>query len=311
VVGAGFPPQAKVEVSFRKRGGDYVLLVTAITNTRGLFESQVVIPTSAVVGERWVVLAAQAIVGEPRAIALSNEFVVSQPKPPAEVNVSIWPAAGPPETRLTVVANGFPAHTQVAFSIGPSGSEGSAFLSTWTEINGTVAGDTMIPAGAAPGENWFVTVNTLGEPRLEASSPIFTVTETSAALSDSVNIFLVDLGGGEIGCGDGVQQIARDVFPTPAPLTAAIEKLITEENRIDPDSGLYNALFLSDLSIESINQTENLVTIRLVGEYQVADECDHPRVLAQIEQTALQYTPSQTVELFINGEPFEELLPQG
>jgi LysM repeat protein len=308
VIGAGFTPQSKVEIAFGKRGGQYVLIETAITNANGIFGSQVEIPTTALAGERWVILASQSVAGKTRIIALSNEFVVSKPKPAAEAFVSIWPTGGPPGTDLTMVASGFPANTQVTFSIGLTGSEQAAFLTTWTEINGTAAGDTVIPAAAVPGENLIVTVNTLLEPTIKAVSDVFIVTETDSPVYDSVDIFLVEQGGGEIGCGDAVLPVTRSIAPTPVPLTAAIELLISEKNRIDAISGLYNALYLSDLSLESIGQKENLVTIRLVGNYKVQDECDHPRVMAQIEQTARRYTTAQTIELLINGEPFDSII---
>jgi len=300
VAGAGFPPQSKVEVAFGKRGSQYELVETAISNSGGVFVSQVVIPADAVAGERWVVLATQAIAGEPRIFALSNEFVVAMPKPPAAAFVSIWPAGGAPGTELTIVASGFPAHTQVTFSVGPAGSEGAPFLTTWTEINGTAAGNTPISSAAAPGENWAVTVSTLGGTQIQATSDVFTVTEAGAPVYESVNVFLVDLGEGEIGCGDAVLPVVRDVPQTPAPLTAAIDALISNNIRIDSDSGLYNALYLSDLSIETIQEIEDIITVRLTGEYRVQAECDHPRVLAQIEQTVLEYSSAQIVELFIN-----------
>jgi hypothetical protein len=193
--------------------------------------------------------------------------------------------------------------------LGQAGTEGSTFLTTWTEINGTAAGETSIPASAVPGESWAVTVSTLVEPRITASSGVFTVTEADVPLTESVDIFLVDPGAGEIGCGDAVLPVTRAIAPTSAPLTAAIELLLSNDNRIDEESGLYNALYLSDLTIEAIDETEDVVIISLAGEYRVQDECDHPRVLAQIEQTARQYTTAETIELLINEEPFDSQMP--
>jgi hypothetical protein len=300
-----------VEVYFGRRGTRYELVETAITNSNGLFESLIAVPTTAVAGERWVVLATQSVVGEPRNFALSNEFAVSNPEPPAAAFVSIWPTSGPPETELTIVASGFHGRTQVSFSIGQSGSEGSSIFTTWTEINGTAAGDTLIPASASPGENWSVTVREIEDPAVEASSALFAVTDEGAPVYNSINIFLIELGGGEIGCGDAVHAVVQEIPQTSAPLYAALDTLLSNDQRIDSDSGLYNSLYLSDLTIESIEETGETITLNLVGDYRVQDTCDQPRALAQIEQTALRYSTADTFELIINGEPFESLIPQG
>jgi hypothetical protein len=38
--------------------------------------------------------------------------------------------------------------------------------------------------------------------------------------------------------------------------------------------------------------------------------CDSPRVQAQIEQTALQFSTVSEVEVFVNDTPLEEVLSQ-
>jgi hypothetical protein len=98
------------------------------------------------------------------------------------------------------------------------------------------------------------------------------------------------------------------VAPTRAPLTAAIRALLALDERTYGQSGLYNALYQSDLQLEGVDLNNGQATIRLTGEVQVGGVCDHPRVEAQLEQTALQFSTVDRVEVMVNGTPLDEVL---
>ena len=178
VGGRGFPPNAKVQISFGRKNTKYTILETTITDSGGLFLTQAVIPGSARPGERWVVVGTLAVAEEPQVSATSEEFTVTEPAEVLKPVVSIWPLSGPAGSLLHIVASGFPRFTQVEISLWKQGIEAALIQSTWTEVNGTCAADTIIPASAVTGETIVIVVKTTLAPPLEATSVEFTVTET-------------------------------------------------------------------------------------------------------------------------------------
>ena len=123
-----------------------------------------------------------------------------------------------------------------------------------------------------------------------------------------VNIYMIGEGGGSVGCGDQVVAVRRDVPRTAAPLTAALNLLLSQKSQYYGESGLYNALYQSNLRIASITRKGSAWTINLAGTFQLGGVCDNPRVKAQLDQTALQFSTVQSVRYFINGKPLESLL---
>jgi spore coat assembly protein SafA len=123
-----------------------------------------------------------------------------------------------------------------------------------------------------------------------------------------VNIYMIGIGGGSMGCGDSVVAVLRDVPKTAAPLTAALNTLLAQKSGYYGESGLYNALHQSNLAIASITRSGGAWTIRLSGTLVMGGICDAPRIEAQLEQTALQFSTVQSVQYFVNGRPLEDLL---
>ena len=131
---------------------------------------------------------------------------------------------------------------------------------------------------------------------------------TPAPATTRVNIYLIGLGGGSVGCGDQVVAVVRDVPRTNAPLTAALNLLLSQKSQYYGESGLYNALYQSNLSIASITRNGTAWTINLAGTLRLGGVCDSPRVKAQLEQTALQFSTVKSVRYFVNGVALETLL---
>jgi hypothetical protein len=119
---------------------------------------------------------------------------------------------------------------------------------------------------------------------------------------------MVGLGDGSVGCNDSVVAVRRDVPRTPAPLTAALNLLLSQKSQYYGESGLYNALYQSNLRIASISRAGSAWTIRLTGSLTIGGVCDAPRVQAQLEQTALQFSTVQSVRYFVNGQALETVL---
>jgi LysM repeat protein len=124
-----------------------------------------------------------------------------------------------------------------------------------------------------------------------------------------VQIALISLGTGNIGCGDGVALVRRDVPATTAPLTAAIRQLVSLRDQYYGQSGLYNALYQSNLQVQSVSiDSAGRATIRLTGTIVSGGACDAPRIQAQFERTARQFATVRSVQVLVNGRALSEVL---
>jgi hypothetical protein len=128
-----------------------------------------------------------------------------------------------------------------------------------------------------------------------------------------VQIFLIALedngqSGMAVGCGDSAIPIHVSIPPTRGVLRAAVEKLLSARQQFYGESGYYNALYQSDLQVAGVTIEQGKATIRLTGTLMLGGACDAPRVEAQLEQTALQFSTVNEVAFFINDQPLEEML---
>ena len=131
--------------------------------------------------------------------------------------------------------------------------------------------------------------------------------------TQQVNIYLIALedngiSGPLIGCGDSVVPVTIELSATEGILRAALENLLALKDQFYGQSGLYNALYQSDLQVDDVTIVDGEAQIFLSGSLLLGGECDNPRLQAQLEQTALQFSTVQAVSIFINGEPLAEAL---
>ena len=129
----------------------------------------------------------------------------------------------------------------------------------------------------------------------------------------TVQIFLIAVGdngqsGTLIGCGDSAVPVQVTIPETEGVLRAALSELLSIDEQYYGQSGLYNALYQSDLQVADVTIESGTAIIELSGSLMLAGECDNPRVEAQIEETALQFSTVQAVSVFLNGEPLEDVL---
>jgi hypothetical protein len=137
-------------------------------------------------------------------------------------------------------------------------------------------------------------------------------TSTTAA-EQTVKIVLIALedngqSGTLVGCGDSAIPITVTIPPTQGVLRAALEKLLSAKQQFYGESGYYNALYQSDLQLESVTIEQGKAIIHLTGTVMLGGVCDAPRLEAQIEQTALQFSTVRDVAVFVNDIPLEEVL---
>jgi hypothetical protein len=239
--------------------------------------------------------------------------------PDREPAVAISPLSGPPGTNIQVTASGFPANTEVQVGAGREGSEFGVTKTAQTDAAGRLSTTITLPDFAEIGDPWGVVVRIVEQGGVRASSGTFQVTapdEDSGNLFERTQIYLIAVGdeggsGKQIGCGDSVIPVEVAIEPTIAPLTAGLEKLLAIDEEYYGQSGLYNALHSSDLAVEGINIENREAIIRLTGELLIGGVCDEPRIRAQIEETALQFSTVDRVSIFINGKALETYFGQG
>lgn len=128
-----------------------------------------------------------------------------------------------------------------------------------------------------------------------------------------VKIFMVALNddgksGKRVGCGDSLVAVERTVASTTAPLTSALKELVSTNSQYYGDSGLYNALYQSNLKVTGVSLAEGKATINLSGIYKLGGTCDSPRFGGQITETALQFPTVKQAAVFINGIALETIL---
>lgn len=95
---------------------------------------------------------------------------------------------------------------------------------------------------------------------------------------------------------------------TQAVLRAALEALLSLNEQFYGQSGLYNALYQFNLQLEGVTIEGGKAIINLSGTLMLGGVCDNPRVEAQIEESALQFSTVREVSVFVNGKPLEEIL---
>jgi spore germination protein GerM len=140
-------------------------------------------------------------------------------------------------------------------------------------------------------------------------------TPTETLSSNTVNLYFIALDDGgeageEIGCNDSLVPVLVNIEPTTGVLRAALEKLLSTQTRTYGATGYYHSLYQSNLSIESVSVQNGEAVLRLNGELILGGVCDSPRVQAQLEAIALQFSTVNSVSIFINGETLAEVLSQ-
>jgi hypothetical protein len=130
-----------------------------------------------------------------------------------------------------------------------------------------------------------------------------------------IKIFLIALddqgkSGIKVGCGDSLITVDKTIDPTTMPLTAAINELLAIKSQYYGESGLYNALYQSNLKLEKASVEEGQATVYLSGNLKLGGVCDNPRFEAQLAQTILQFPTVEEVQIYINNVPLQDLLSE-
>lgn len=301
----GFPPNTQVELGLGRWRSEYDVVQTATTDANGNLTTTVQIPSFAEVNEQWV-----AVVVLDGQETVSGIFEVTET---AAETVTIMPNSGAPGTQVQVTARGFPANTPLQFSVSAEGMQDQTIGAAVTDAEGTATIDYLVPQTAQAGQSYVFRASTDGIAAVSNPFNVFTPEDDgNGGLFTEAQIYLVELEGGEgdnaIGCGDRLQPITVSINPTIAPLTAALNTMLSSDEEFYGQTGLYNALAQSDLRVKGIDITNRVAEINLTGDLQVGGICDAPRIEAQIRQTALQYSTIDQVRIFLEGQPLDQVL---
>ena len=128
-----------------------------------------------------------------------------------------------------------------------------------------------------------------------------------------VNIYMIALNdngrlGKRIGCGDSVVPVRVAINPTQNVMRAAFNQLFAVTS--STYAGRHNALTRSTLSAGRITVTNGRARVELFGSIAVNGVCDTPRVVAQIQETALQFPNVRAVTVLVEGVPIEDVLSE-
>ncbi|MBI1299238.1 LysM peptidoglycan-binding domain-containing protein [bacterium] len=314
VAATGFPADSEIVFGIGPQGLT-VETNRVVTGPEGQSETSLVVPDGVEVGQTLVVVA--FVTQEDGVVEATANFNVTSGDTQPAVPVQIEPTSGPPGANVQVTASGLPANAIIEMGAGQINTEYDIIAQAQSDAQGNLNRSVRIPELANAGEEWVIAVTPSGSPADYISNQ-FTVTEPSdddenQGLFTRTNIYLIALedegrSGTQIGCGDSVVPVEVEIEPTLAVLTAAMNSLLDLDERFYGESGLYNALYRSDLSVDSISLVNGVATINLSGEVSLGGVCDVPRFEAQLRQTALQYYTVDSVEITINGEPLAQVV---
>jgi hypothetical protein len=168
--------------------------------------------------------------------------------------------------------------------------------------------DLKPPPTQSAGQPGFTPVVLTPATSIQVPQPSPTLAATS-----TIKVFLIALedkgvSGKAIGCGDSLVPVTMEIPATSGVLRAALEKLLSLHSRDFGESGLYNALYQSDLKLDDVSISEGEAVIHLSGKLQSGGVCDDPRIIAQLTEIALQFNTVKHVSVFVNDQPLTRLL---
>lgn len=145
------------------------------------------------------------------------------------------------------------------------------------------------------------------------SHPATNSTETTGGAKTRLHLYFIALGdngasGTKLGCGDSLIESDTDAIGTTNKLQETFQRLLASHDQTYGDTGLYNALYESQLSYVSGSVSGDTVTVKLTGTIKQAGECDTPRIQAQLTQAAEAATGAKHAVIDVNGKPLSKVL---
>ncbi|MEO8691383.1 MAG: GerMN domain-containing protein [Candidatus Saccharimonas sp.] len=116
--------------------------------------------------------------------------------------------------------------------------------------------------------------------------------------------------GQKIGCNDSLVEVDSKSGATSNSTMGALEALLSNHDEYYGQSGLYNALHLSWLTVVSagLSGDGKTMVVDITGSLSLGGDCDGQRVMSQIEQTARSASGAENIKITINGKPINEAI---
>src|SRR5690606_14472505 len=116
------------------------------------------------------------------------------------------------------------------------------------------------------------------------------------------------IAGPMIGCGDSLVSRTTAPVTTTDMVKSAFEQLLAGKDQFIGQSGLYNALYQSNITFVSSSVANDTVTVNLAGSLKLGGECDSPRVETQLENTAKTAAGVSKAVINLNDKPLADAL---
>lgn len=150
-------------------------------------------------------------------------------------------------------------------------------------------------------------------PAISSSSEPSSSASAGSSVTAPLTVYYVALedggiAGEEIGCGDSLVATYTEPVTFTDQLGTTMERLLADDDMQHGASGLYNALYQSELVFEAGSVDGDTVSVELSGTITLGGTCDAPRVAAQLEQAAETATGTGSANIFLNDRPLEEAL---
>jgi hypothetical protein len=135
-------------------------------------------------------------------------------------------------------------------------------------------------------------------------------TKFEPSVMSTKKVYLIALedngkSGPVVGCGDSLVAVELQTNS----VQETLQLLLDNHNQWYGQSGLYNALYPSNLSISRWEKIGDVLEIDLTGSLSLGGVCDNPRVKAQLAATIRQSTEEKPVVLIrMNGIPLDDYL---
>ena len=150
----------------------------------------------------------------------------------------------------------------------------------------------------------------------EASStnPTSQGTTTHSGVSKIKNYYVAvgDAGksGMKFGCDDSLVYVVKEIPSTQAPLRASLEALFADHNQFYGKTGLMNALYQSQLIVDSAVVANGVANIKITGAVTLGGICDDPRFVEQIKGTVTQFPSITSANITVNGKALASFLSE-
>jgi hypothetical protein len=148
---------------------------------------------------------------------------------------------------------------------------------------------------------------------MKEGAPAPPVAVRAGDLTQKVKLFLIAPGdagkaGRQVGCGDSAVPVEVTLPQREPGLPGALHALLDLKEQYHAPSGLYNALYSSSLTLDRVERQGGEARVYLKGYLELGGKCEDPRIAAELEETARQFTDVTSVRFYLEGKPLQEIL---